>query len=100
MSQRRTSRQRATAAKSRQAQDQTEELEWLFELSNELKGASADHRVLEQLVAAAAARLDSGVGLLLLPEDHVQIQLELPTASSQALIDACAQTQDHLLKWI
>jgi diguanylate cyclase (GGDEF)-like protein len=77
--------------------ERSSELEWLFELTGSLKGAGDDRHILEELISAAALRLESGYGVLIVPDKR--IQLEYGVAESAALRDTCAHTQKHLITW-
>lgn len=77
--------------------ERSTELEWLFNLTSGLKGASDDRRVLEELVRAAADRIESAYCLLVVPDRRIRI--EHNPADSKALRDTCAQTEKHLITW-
>jgi diguanylate cyclase (GGDEF)-like protein len=77
--------------------ERSAELEWLFKLTSSLKGASDDRRILEELLAAATARLESAFGILIVPEKGIRVEHDLSGSSS--LHDTCAQTQQHLITW-
>jgi diguanylate cyclase (GGDEF)-like protein len=77
--------------------ERSAELEWLFKLTSSLKGASDDRRILEELLSAATARLDSTFGILIVPEKRICVEHDL--SGSNSLRDACRQTQQHLITW-
>lgn len=77
--------------------ERSAELEWLFNLTSSLKGASDDRRVLEELVRAAAQRLESTYGLLLVPDRRIRVEYD--PDDSKALRDTSTHTQKHLIIW-
>jgi diguanylate cyclase (GGDEF)-like protein len=76
------------------------ELEWLFNLTADLKGAVDDSRILEQLVAQATARLNSALGVLYVPDKRLTIKCEHDKEAAAALLDEWSQTQEHLITWV
>jgi len=77
--------------------ERSAELEWLFKVTSNLKGASDDHRVLEELLAASVERLQSAFGVLIVPDKRIRIEHD--TSGSSTLGEACLQTQQHLITW-
>ncbi|MGA8709405.1 MAG: EAL domain-containing protein [Steroidobacteraceae bacterium] len=77
--------------------ERSSELEWLFQLTSSLKGTGDDRRILEELLAAAAQRLESGYAVLIVPDKRIRV--EYGSADSQVLRDTCARTQQHLITW-
>jgi diguanylate cyclase (GGDEF)-like protein len=77
--------------------ERSSELEWLFQLTSSLKGASDDRRILEELLGAAMQRLDSAFGILLVPERRIRVERDL--SASAALRETCSHTQQHLITW-
>ena len=77
--------------------ERSSELEWLFKLTSSLKGANDDRRILEELLSAAVRRLDSALGVLVVPDKR--IRLEHNVSGSKALRDTCAHIQQHLITW-
>jgi diguanylate cyclase (GGDEF)-like protein len=77
--------------------ERSAELEWLFKVTSNLKGAADDRRILEELLAAAMERLQSAFGVLLVPDKRIRVERD--TSGSLTLRDACAQTQQHLITW-
>jgi len=75
------------------------ELEWLFNLTANLKGAVDDERILEQLVVQATSRLNSALGVLYVPEKHLTIKCEHDKAAAVPLLDVWSQTREHLITW-
>jgi diguanylate cyclase (GGDEF)-like protein len=75
------------------------ELEWLFNLTANLKGAVDDKRILEQLMAEATSRLGSALGVLYVPDRHLTIKAEHGHAAA-SLLEVWSQTRDHLITWV
>jgi diguanylate cyclase (GGDEF)-like protein len=94
----------AAAAPARaQVQSLTErsaELEWLFNVTNNLKGAVDDQKVLQELIAKATARLKSALGVLYVPDKRLTVTSENDTAASTDLLEAWTQTREHLISWV
>jgi diguanylate cyclase (GGDEF)-like protein len=76
------------------------ELEWLFNLTADLKGAVDDKRILEQLVAQATARLNSALGVLYVPDKRLTIRCEHDKEVAAALLEEWSQMQEHLITWV
>jgi diguanylate cyclase (GGDEF)-like protein len=92
----------ATPARA-QVQSLTErsaELEWLFNVTNNLKGAVDDQKVLQELVAKATERLKSALGVLYVPDKRLTVTSENDTAASTALLEGWTQTREHLITWV
>lgn len=77
--------------------ERSAELEWLFKVTSNLKGAADDHRILEELLAASVERLQSAFGVLIVPDKRIRIEHDI--SGSSTLRDACLQTQQHLITW-
>jgi diguanylate cyclase (GGDEF)-like protein len=80
--------------------ERTAELEWLFKVTSNLKGAVDDKRVIEELLAAATDRLQSALGILCIPDKHLTIKHENEKDASASLFDAWSHSQQHLLTWV
>jgi len=87
------------ASRVQDAVEQTQELEWLFDLSNTLRSASGDQHALEALLAAGTRRLASNLGTLFIPKKSISIRFESAPGKQRSLLPACEETQGHLLKW-
>ncbi len=77
--------------------ERSSELEWLFQLTSSLKGGTDDRRILEELLSAAAQRLESGYAVLIVPDKRIRV--EYGAGDCQALRDTCVRTQKHLITW-
>ena len=73
------------------------ELEWLFKLTSSLQRSSDDRHVIEQLISAAAERLQSAYAALLVPDRRLRVEHD--SSGGTALRDVFAHTQQHLLTW-
>ncbi len=80
--------------------ERTAELEWLFKVTNNLKSSADDHGVIEELLAAAAKRLDSAVGVLCIPDKRMTIKVDAGTDASSGLKDVWLQMQRQLIAWV
>jgi diguanylate cyclase (GGDEF)-like protein len=76
------------------------ELEWLFKVTSNLKGAVDDKRVLEELITQATSRLKSALGVLYVPDKRLTIKCENDKAASTSLLEAWSQTREHLITWV
>jgi diguanylate cyclase (GGDEF)-like protein len=79
--------------------EQTAELEWLFQVTNTLSGPQDDRHLLEDLLRAAAERLDSAFAVISIPEKRMCVEHERDPAQVPALRDAWNSTQEHLHSW-
>jgi diguanylate cyclase (GGDEF)-like protein len=80
--------------------ERTAELEWLFKVTSNLKGAVDDKRVVEELLAAATDRLQSALGILCIPDKHLTIKHEMEKGACASLLEAWSRTQQHLITWV
>lgn len=74
--------------------ERSAELEWLFKVTTSLKGGVDDKRILEALVAEATVRLESGLGILFVPDKRLTIRCENDKAASASLLEAWSQTRN------
>jgi diguanylate cyclase (GGDEF)-like protein len=87
-------------AKVKELTERSAELEWLFRVTNNLKGAVDDQRIVEELMAAAATRLNAALGILCLPDKRLTVKCEHDPAAAPRLLEAWAQMQQHLITWV
>ncbi len=80
--------------------ERTAELEWLFRVTNNLKGAVDDQRVIEELLAAATQRLDGALGILCVPDKRLTVMHEFKKEAAPEMRDAWLQMQQHLITWV
>jgi len=80
--------------------ERTAELEWLFSVTSNLKGAVDDRRIIDELLAASTDRLRCALGILYIPEKHLTVKFERDPAVAQVLWPAWSQMQAHLLSWV
>lgn len=78
--------------------ERTAELEWLFKVTNNLRGGVDNQRILEELLQAATQRLQSGLGVLCIPDKNLTVKYE--SNATPALQAAWTLTQQHLLTWV
>jgi diguanylate cyclase (GGDEF)-like protein len=77
----------------------TEELEWLFEITQRVSGGADERRVVAELLAAATERLDSTLGALLVTERRLALEHVRDEAHATAMREALGETREHLLNW-
>jgi diguanylate cyclase (GGDEF)-like protein len=78
--------------------ERTAELEWLFKVTNTLKGVD-DQRILEELLAAATVRLGGVMGVLAVPDKRLTVKHLAANDDADLLNEAWRQTQPHLMTW-
>ncbi len=89
-----------TRLKIQNLTERSAELEWLFQVTSNLKGSVDDQRIIEELLAAATARLESALGILCIPDKRMMVKCELDKAAAPLLLQAWSQTQQHLITWV
>jgi diguanylate cyclase (GGDEF)-like protein len=87
------------SSKVRTLTERTTELEWLFELTNGLKGSSDDKKIIEELLSAATRRLGSALGALHVPHKRLTLTWGADAAAAAPLLDAWRGSAPHLLTW-
>jgi diguanylate cyclase (GGDEF)-like protein len=80
--------------------ERTMELEWLFNVTSNLKGAVDDQRIVEELLSAATKRLHSAYGVLCIPNKRMTLRSASDASSAASMNDAWVQTQPHLMTWV
>ena len=79
--------------------ERTAELEWLFHVTESLRGSSNDRRMVEGLLSASTDRLNSVLGVIEVPEKR----LSLEYAGTRSVPGRCARcggkTKQHLVHW-
>jgi diguanylate cyclase (GGDEF)-like protein len=81
--------------------ERTAELEWLFQVTNNLKDTAVDDQhIIEELLAAATLRLSSALGVLWIPDKRLIVKHEAVKAVAAQLSEAWSHTQQHLLSWV
>jgi diguanylate cyclase (GGDEF)-like protein len=79
--------------------ERTGELEWLFQVTANLKGSSDDRHLVEELLIASTERLHSALGVLYIPDKRLCIEHRRDVIGAPPLIAAWKQTQQHLFTW-
>ena len=79
--------------------ERSAELEWLFNVTSNLKGAVDDKRILQELIAEATSRLESALGVLYVPDKRLTIKCESDSAAAATLLTAWTQTREQLITW-
>jgi diguanylate cyclase (GGDEF)-like protein len=87
-------------ARAQTLTERSAELEWLFKVTSNLKGSVDDKRVLEELLREATSRLDSGLGVLHVPDKRLTVVYENDKSASIPLREAWSQTREHLMTWV
>lgn len=79
--------------------ERTAELEWLFNVTGELRGGSDEHRMLDQLLSAATERLHGALGVLYVPDKRLHLEHQRDLSAAPRLLEAWSQTRASLLTW-
>jgi diguanylate cyclase (GGDEF)-like protein len=79
--------------------EQTAELEWLFQITNTLHGPKDDRHLLEDLLRAAAARLDCAFAVISIPERRLNLEHDGDPATAAPSRVAWKKTREYLLSW-
>lgn len=79
--------------------ERSAELEWLFNVTSNLKGPVDGKRILQELVTEATSRLESGLGILYVPDKRLTVKCENDSAAAPSLLTAWTQTREHLITW-
>jgi diguanylate cyclase (GGDEF)-like protein len=90
---------RREPAKVQVLTERTAELEWLFGITGKLKGAADEKRVIEELLHAAAERLNSAFAVLCVPEKRICVEHGFDPAQLTALRGVWERTRKHLTTW-
>jgi diguanylate cyclase (GGDEF)-like protein len=80
--------------------ERTAELEWLFSVTSNLKGAVDDQKIIQELLSASTERLHCVLGILHIPDKHLTVKFEADRAAALKLWPAWTQMQSHLLSWV
>ncbi len=79
--------------------ERTAELEWLFNVTSNLKGSTDEKQVLQELLDGAARRLESALGVIYIPGRRLcLLRTQSPRYAAQ-LSEAWQRTKQHLLTW-
>jgi hypothetical protein len=87
---------RREPARAQVLTERTAELEWLFSITGKLKGAADEKRVIEELLHAAAERLNSAFAVLCVPEKRICVEYGRDPTQLAALRGVWEQTRKHL----
>ncbi len=79
--------------------ERTAELEWLFKVTNNLKGSTDEKLVLRELLDSAAARLESALGVIYIPGRRLCLERAQSPRYAAQLSQAWQRTKQHLLTW-
>jgi diguanylate cyclase (GGDEF)-like protein len=77
--------------------EQTAQLEWLFNLNDEVRRQPDSEQPLIRLLAAATERLESALGTLIIPERQIELQHAPSEAHAAGLRNILEKMQSHLL---
>ena len=86
-------------SKERTLAERTEELEWLFTVTQQANTASDERQVFVDLLAAATERLESQFGALWVADKHLELECAPDELESASLKATLAATRQHLLNW-
>jgi diguanylate cyclase (GGDEF)-like protein len=79
--------------------ERTEELEWLFDVVQRVSGTTDERKVILELLGAATERLDSALGVLVIPEKKIELEHSRSDTLAPAMRGTHAATRQHLLSW-
>jgi diguanylate cyclase (GGDEF)-like protein len=79
--------------------ERTAELEWLFQVTGQLKGSSDDRRLVEELLVAATERLNSVLGVLCIPDKRLYLEHEVDMLKAAPLREVWQKIQPQLIGW-
>lgn len=91
---------RPVRAKRQALTERTAELEWLFKVTANLRGATDDNHVLEELLRAATERLKSTLGVIVVPARRLCIEHVRESDDAALLRESWQQARKHLLTWV
>lgn len=86
-------------SKEQTLSEQTAELEWLFQITNTLNGPKDDRHLLEELLRAAAERLDCAYAVISIPERRLCLEHERDPEAGATTREVWKKTQEPLLNW-
>jgi diguanylate cyclase (GGDEF)-like protein len=86
-------------SKEQMLSEQTAELEWLFQITNTLSGPKDDKHLLEDLLRAAADRLDCAYAVISIPERRLCLEHDRDPQSAATSREVWKNTQEHLHNW-
>jgi len=87
------------AARLQALTERTAELEWLFNITGNLRGTTDDRKVVNELLAAATGRLHCALGLLLVPERRIVLEYAQDPTKAVALRRIAGNLRKQLLAW-
>lgn len=79
--------------------DRTQDLEWLFNVTGDLKRAGGEAQPLRGLLAAACQRVECSLGLVCIPDKQLSLTHAASAAADDQLRDAAARAEPHLMAW-
>lgn len=91
---------RRETTKTRVLSERTAELEWLFDVTGDLKGSMDEPHVVEELLRAAIERLNCALGVLCVPEKRICVEHTRGGSQGPALRGVWEQTRQHLTHWV
>ncbi|HEY6923234.1 MAG TPA: GGDEF domain-containing protein, partial [Steroidobacteraceae bacterium] len=86
-------------ARLQAATERTTELEWLFELTGSLKSGVDEREVVKELLRAATERMQSALGILIVPERRLCLEFEHSHEQAAALQPVVRGMRKHLITW-
>jgi diguanylate cyclase (GGDEF)-like protein len=78
--------------------ERSAQLEWLFQLSGDLRGASDGRGLLERLILAASERLEANLGAIYIPDKRLCVEQGVGEALQESR-DAWRRARAHVLAW-
>jgi diguanylate cyclase (GGDEF)-like protein len=79
--------------------ERTAELEWLFKITSNLHGSTDEKMILQELLDAAAARLQSALSVIYIPGRRLCLERAQGSRYAAQMLQAWQRTRQHLLTW-
>jgi diguanylate cyclase (GGDEF)-like protein len=90
---------RPLRARMQMLTERTAELQWLFSGTEKLTGATGGRQVVNELLAAATARLQCALGVLIVPERRIELEHLHDKVQGLSLRLAVGGLRRHLIAW-
>jgi diguanylate cyclase (GGDEF)-like protein len=90
-----------TKAKTATLTERTRDLEWLFDVANELKSAASNERALQHLLSTACERMRCSYSALLVPGQKLTLQHTRSSSQSDTPFSQIrTQAQAQIMAWV
>ncbi|HTU67019.1 MAG TPA: GGDEF domain-containing protein [Steroidobacteraceae bacterium] len=79
--------------------ERTQDLEWLFNVTGDIKRAGGDSHLLRNLLGAACQRMEATLAMVSVPDKQLSLLHESDAPDAAALRDSAGKAEPHLLAW-